>query len=389
MAKFYYTAVSNSAKKRLAGSVFAENEKEARAILNKIGMAILSIAGEKLIEWDDTKAFEFEVVSKLNEKFKGEMLAENEGEIFDRLAEEFEFKSINYIYSSNASEGEKMRAREKSVKEIIVKKQKKEAAEEEAEKRTLTGGLKALAKMGKEEEFDQHAENLKKFSSENEEDLTKKTAADVADPDKPEAQQIKKVNLVEKAGDSVEEKDEVGSTTEGKLQKLKNKFTDFFPEFSEKAGKFYFLFTEIVVPQKDMTRMDGLVNMRKFLFPQKSKKELSQIQQKESEVTMRRKAATERFWISLEEIVDVLAAVFLAYFAFGMLALYIDVPRVSDLAEQTLRGNFIIPFLAGTFIFLRFLILLREKFTSWSLIRTLILFLVGGVMIIFAGMNLL
>jgi hypothetical protein len=411
MVKFYYVSVSNSAKKRLAGSISAEAEKEAREKLNKVGMAILSISSEKISEWDEQHAFEFSVTQKNDEELSGEILAEGEIEVFDRLAEEFEFKRINYIYKTTASEEEKMKAREKSVKDIIERKEQEDAQKEDMEKRTFSGGLKSLVKLTEKEKQDEEArrlENLKKFSSEGEEDLAKKTAADVADSEKPDAQDIKKVNLSEDTREATESEKKTKTAVNNSLKKedkkdaevpktsfskkfedLKTKLKDSCSAFTKKAGRFYFLLTEIVVPPKGSTRKDGLKEMKTFLFPPILPKDHAQVEKEKGKIIMKRKAIVERFWISLEETVDVLAAVFLAYFAIGMLALHIEIPRVSELAAQTLNGNFMIPFLAGSFIFLRLLILLREKFTSWSPMRTSILFLTGGVMIVFAGMNLL
>lgn len=382
----------------------AENEKMAREKLNKVGMAILSITTEKPAAWEDIRAFEFLVIQKNDEEFSGEILAENEDEVFDRLAGEFNFKRINYICRSDASEEEKMQARESGVKKIIHKQQKEKEEKEEMEKRTLSGGLKTLVKIGSKESDEDgeerlRLENLKKFSDEGEEDLTKKTAVDVADPAKPHTEEIKKgdfslkkedesspqTEILEGRGSRAEEKK---SKFQEKIKAFKEKFKNFFPELTDKSRKFYFLLTEIVVPPKGKTRQDGWNETKLFLFPPK-KIDLISIANKKNSAVMQRKAIFERFWIAFEEIVDVLAAVFLVYFAIGTLALYVYIPRVTDLAEQTLKGNAMIPFLVGVFIFVRLLILLREKFTSWSPLRTSLLFFSGGLVIVFAGMNLL
>ncbi|MFH1546540.1 MAG: hypothetical protein ABIE14_04135, partial [Patescibacteria group bacterium] len=322
--------------------------------------------------------------------------------VFDRLEAEFEFKKINYICSSTASEEEKMKARESSVREIISKKQKEEEEKADEEMRTFSGSLKALAKMKiteKENDDDStennSTKNLKKFSNEGEEDLTKKTEADFAQSQKSE-EGIEKVNLGadEENEDGQEEvrNEKIGGNVKngklishGKVQIWKEKFIRLFSNFSRRAAEFYYYFTEIVAPPKGKTRDDGWRKMKKFLFPLKDSTEIAKMK---NEATMKRKAFFERLWISLEEVVDVLAAVFLAYFILGMLSLYIEIPRISKLAENTLRGNFTIPFFAGAFIFFRLLLLIREKFTSWSFLRTLLLFIAGGAVIGFAGVNL-
>lgn len=396
MTKFYFVAVSNSAKKKIAGAVLGETEKDARERLNKIGMAILSMSSEQPADWKN--AFEFTVVDKADREITGELLSENIEEVFERLANEFDLRKINYICRSDASDEEKLRARENSVREIIAKKKKEEEQKTELEKRTFAGSLKSLVKMGEEKKPTKWEENLEKFSNVGEEDLTKKTAADVADPAKPDAEKIKKVNLStdHKNDESSSQKD--NSKTESseslekelswsdQLEKIKNKFAHFFPVFSEKFGKFYFYTTEIVVPPSGKTRADGWREMRKFLFPPKDPVEVAKA---ESKSVLKRKAIFEKFWTAFEEIVDLLAAVFMAYLALGILALYVEIPRISELAEATLRGDLTIHFLAGTFIFLRILILIREKFTSWSFIRTSFLFLMGGLVVAFTGINLL
>lgn len=397
--KFYYTAISTSAKKKLVGSISAKSEKETREKLNKAGMAILSITTEKPDNWDAENIFEFEVLDKRNEKFLGEIAAENEGTIFDRLNEEFEFKKINYICNSTASEEEKMKARESSVREIILEKQKEKEEKANEEMRTFSGSLKALAKMKiteKEEDDESSAENSEKFSNEGEEDFTKKTEADFPQIQKNE-KGIEKIDSDVDGGNENSKKSESRQKRVGENMKnnklnfadririWEDKFIRFFPNFSKKAAKFYYYFTEIVVPLKGKARADGWKEMKKFLFSPKDPAEITRVKK---EAVMKRKAFFERLWISFEEIIDVLAAVFLAYFVLGMFALYTEIPRINELAESTLRGNLTIPFLAGTFIFFRLLLLIREKFTSWSFTRTLLLFLAGGVTIGFVGLNL-
>jgi hypothetical protein len=64
-------------------------------------------------------------------------------------------------------------------------------------------------------------------------------------------------------------------------------------------------------------------------------------------------------------------------------------PRITELAEQTLRDNILIPFLTGAFIFVRTLMYLRDKFTRARPLRTLLLFALGGAIIFVTGVNLL
>ena len=166
------------------------------------------------------------------------------------------------------------------------------------------------------------------------------------------------------------------------MQKIKLKFSNFFPNFSKKFGEFYFYLTEIIVPPVNKTRLDGWHSMQKFFSPDLTI-------EAENRRELQRKLIFERFWIALEEVIDLLAAVFIAYLLLGLTALHVDIPRISELAKVTLANNFTIHFFAGVFIFLRILILLRDKFTSWSFARTSLLFFTGSLLIILAGINLL
>ena len=71
---------------------------------------------------------------------------------------------------------EKMRARENSVREIILKKQKEEEKKADEEMRTFSGSLKALAKMKiteiKKKGKDLIGRNSEKLSNKDESDLT-------------------------------------------------------------------------------------------------------------------------------------------------------------------------------------------------------------------------
>ena len=104
---------------------------------------------------------------------------------------------------------------------------------------------------------------------------------------------------------------------------------------------------------------------------------------------MHRKAVLQRFWIVAENVSDVLAAIFLSYLAVGFMALRFEMGVLTELAEKTLPGNLLIPFLAFVFIFFRILIFIRDKWTSWSAWRTSLLFVVGSVAVVFVGINFL
>ena len=178
--KFYYSAISTSAKKKLMGSISAESEKEARKKLNKMGMAILSIGAEKPDDWGKTserrKVFEFAAINKIGTEICGEIFTENSDDVFDLLTEELKFKKINYICNSAASEEEKIKARESSVREIMSRKQKEEERKADEEMRTFSGSLKALVKMQitkkeEDEKEDLSEKNPTKFSNNNKENI--------------------------------------------------------------------------------------------------------------------------------------------------------------------------------------------------------------------------
>ncbi len=394
MAKFYFTAVSNSAKKKLVGSFEAETEKDARDRINKLGMAILSLGNEP--PTDCLKPFVFSVTETNGREFVGELFEESAQVVFSRLEDEFTFQKINYIFAADIPEEEKIYACQNSIPELIEQKRKEEERKSDLEKRTITGSFKSLVTLnfGDKKKPASEIGNAAKYSNEGEEDLTKKTEADFPDQSQIPAVPNPIGAEVPPSGDEIyallkgdddivlAEDIDVGE----QLKKLQHVFGRFFPAFSKKFGRFYFYITEIVVPSKDKTRMDGWREMLQFLFPPKQSDEKLRLERIKA---LKRQARFNRFWIAFAEIVDLLAAVFLGYLVLGITSFYVEIPRISELAELTLRNNFTIHFLVGAFIFLRILILLRERFTSWSFWRTALLFSVGGFVIVFVGLNLL
>jgi hypothetical protein len=412
MTKFYYVAVSNSAHKKIIGSLSSENEKAAREALNKAGMSILSITLEKPSEWDEGKVFEFEILDKTSKKFSGEIISNNEDEIFDKFVDEFNFNKINYIYSSSISEEDKIKAREKGISEIVQRRQKNDEEKKDKEMRTFSGGLKTLVKMTNkelEQKEKERDEKLLKLARPTEGETDENNAEYVEDNEANEKDNLTKeaeVNPKENLGEdnkyeqqkeleqkNIEENEIADELKEKEVSEqiryIKDKFVKFFPIFSQQIAKFYFFLTEIIVPQKGKTRKDGWLEMKNFLFTKKKELDTDEKRIKHQKLVAKRKAIAERFWISLEEVIDVLAAVFLAYLIIGIFSLYVEIPRMSELSEVTLKGSLKIHFLTGSFIFVRFLILIREKFTSWSVLRTSILFIAGSIVIAFAGINLL
>ncbi|MFH0834693.1 MAG: hypothetical protein V2A63_04910 [Patescibacteria group bacterium] len=393
MTKFYFTAVSNSAKKKFSGSITTEDDKSARESLNKIGLAILSMSKEQPADWENV--FEFSVVDKYNQEVGGEIIADDTEEVFDRLADELEIRKIVYICPSNSSEEEKLRAREDSVRNILEEKKKEEEQKTELEKRTLTGSLKSLVKLGDDKKPTKLDENIKKFSSEYTGDHAEKMATDFADQAQSDAAGVNKTNSAD--GSDSEAGPHKAKTTgsdeepdwKTQLANIKDRLTHFFPDIVEKFSKFYFYATEIIMPPQGKTRKDGFREMWEFIFPPKAKVEIKAQIISEDKKALRRKAVLARFWIAFEEIIDLLAAVFIAYLGLGILSLYIEIPRVTALAEMTLHNNLTIHYFAGAFVFIRILLFLREKFTSWSFVRTSLLFVFGGLILLFAGINLL
>jgi hypothetical protein len=174
-------------------------------------------------------------------------------------------------------------------------------------------------------------------------------------------------------------------------------------------GKFYFRLTELVIPREGKTRAEAwkdimqlfvdrdekLVESTIPVSPQQQPSTQSQSQSESSSHSfslfdpMDRKALFQRSWMIGENLAGILAFIYFGYFIFGSFALRYQWGIFTELATNTLQGSTVIPFFAFTFIFICLLIWLREKFTSWSPIRTALLFTSGSLFLIFLALNLL
>lgn len=399
MTAFYYVAVSNSAKRKVVGKVEAASEKEAREELNKMGLAILTLSSEQLTDWSAADAFEFASMDATGKKIEGEIDAKSAEQAYDRLATELGLDP-KYICKASASEEEKAKARETSVKEILAKKAQAQKIKKDAEMRTISGGLKSLVRLAEGEHKDMAAEkNSQKFSNGGDGDLDKKTEADFMKPEQKESQDKPKVEADPKAKikegsagsshqtpvEASEEEQDAGS----RFQNFRRELSTFFPGFRKKLGELYFHLTEIIVPPEGKTRKDALGKIWNLIFPPKPVKVMTTPSKEGFFSPMHRKAVLQRFWIVAENVSDVLAAIFLSYLAVGFIALRFEMGVLTELAEKTLPGNLLIPFLAFVFIFFRVLIFIRDKWTSWSAWRTSLLFAAGSVAVVFVGINFL
>lgn len=145
MTTFYYLAVSNSGNKRMAGEIAAANELAARAELNKLGLAVLSIATTPFPEMSskNTIQFEFEGVDRYQKPVAGTIDARNTFAAFERLKREFGF-TVRYICRVDASENEKSAARASSAAQLASEETRRAADEAKRNKPVLKLTLKEL-----------------------------------------------------------------------------------------------------------------------------------------------------------------------------------------------------------------------------------------------------
>ena len=427
MTTFYYVAVSTSARRKMAGKIESASEKDARMELNKMGLAILTLATEKPADFKETKVstdtttFEFVAKDKFAKEVNGTIDAADREAAYDRLISEFHFE-VSAIYPSTASAEEKAKAVQEGIQPILDLKAKRKAEEDNTKKRTLRGGLESLVRLagGKHEEDKESCDiEIEKAAAK-----VKQTKANVTE--KKEENSFKESdsdneNLVVKDQSSLFDQ----KSLEDKILQSKQFF-----------NKFYFRLTELVIPREGKTRAEawkeilqlftdvGEKNSTGLAIPSVSQEQpisqsVSQPQasaqpQIKPEVSsqpeaqtqalpksqpakhkfslfnpMDRKALLQRGWMIGENLTGILAFIYFVYFIFGNFALRYQWGIFTDLATNTIQGNTVIPFFAFAFIFIRLLMWLREKFTSWSPIRTALLFLSGAILLIFMGLNLM
>jgi len=360
MKTFYYIAVSTSANREMSGQIESETEKDARKELNKMGLSILTISLEKPPNWRKNASlelFEFEAMDNTAKSINGTVEAACEIEAYNRLVDEFKFEP-KYICKVDATESEKEVAHQNGVENILQKKKEKIIQEEDAKNRTLTGSIKALFKMG-----------------------FKKTNKTMENEDNKEV--VQSEGSEEKGTQDISEK-EPGNVTSEDMPKIKG----LLYNFKNSLKKIYYYFTELIVPHSGKNRWDALKEIKNLLLMR-----IDAEGHKKERVhyfdAMHRKVMLEKFWLLAEGLITALAIVYLAYFVIGTIALHYNLSGISKLAEKTLLGNTVIPFFAGACFFLRILMWLRERYTSWSALRTFSLFTIGGMVLFIIGVNFL
>lgn len=360
MTTFYFTAISSKSQKRRSfGEIQAVNEKKARRKLNSLGLSILTIGLEKPTNWQEyttLKFFEFEAENKAGKEFRGTIDASDLIECYDQLIG-FGLK-VKYVCAVTATPAAKEEARKNGVSLILKTKSERTAKAAEVKLRTIKGGLGALVQM-----------------AEGTYGKTQKTEL----AEKQKSTQLESTDNGKTTTNTDTSSKQTAALTDTATKKFESKSVRLRHFFEQ----FYFHLTEIVIPLAGKTRQDAWQGLKKLLFSHKEKALNSK-----QWVSLKWRGVLERFWLVAEEIVGTLAFVYFAYFALGSLALRFDWGKLSRLAEITLVDNTTISFLAFSSIFLWFLIWLRERLTSWSAPRTLLLFTCGGIFLFLAGINL-
>lgn len=345
--KFYYVVVTNVAQKKITGTLKADSAKTVHAQLNKMGLAVLTLSQQKPANWDSDPyylEFEFEAQDKSNSFLQGTIKAPNPIVALDQLTEDLQLK-VRAIYLVNAKEEQKQIARKNSIAEIRQIKENCEKAQAEREKRTLSGGLSALVKMA----------SCNSAKSELEKEKSTFSPPPVTSP-----------KLA--------------------FPKSKGSIQPFSLEnyFKNKFDKFYFLLTEIIVPSSNKTRQQACNELSDLFFKPKELKKEEQKQENSTWDSLR-----IQFWLGMEQLTFFLALIFGLYFLAAQIALATAPNFFSGLALKTVGENALVLFLFLTAGSLRILLFMREKFTSWSSFRTLLLFIFGALGILILGLNLL
>ena len=85
----------------------------------------------------------------------------------------------------------------------------------------------------------------------------------------------------------------------------------------------------------------------------------------------------------------ILAVVFVSYFAVATLALRYEWGSFSQLAHETLVDSTRLPFLALSFLLFYLLTLVAENFHNRVALRTSLLYMFGGLVVLISGINFL
>lgn len=337
MTTFYYVAVSTSAKRKMSGKIESASEKDARMELNKMGLAILNLATEKPADFEDTATakeitFEFIAKDKSDKETNGTINAISPEAAYDKLIAEFHFE-VKAVYPASASAEEKAKAVKDGIKSILAAK----------------------------------AQN--------------------------QAENLKISNATEAKSDISYEGSSEGSNTNSALE-TKPAFFDSkvlqakFSQLITLLKKFYSRLAELFVSNYGDDEGENSPALS-----QNSSGSVATVSNDSGKLffldPMKRKAFFQRSWMILEDVTGILAFIYFCYFIFGSLALRYEWGAFTELAINTLQDSTVIPFFAFTFIFVYLLIWLREKFTSWSPMRTTLLFTSGSLFLFLLALNLL
>lgn len=345
--QLYYTAIT-STQKKITGTLFAENQKVAHDKLNDLGLAILTLGITKPEHWLDcpnSVEFEFETKNNAGEVISGTIQAADQIAAFDKLTDDLKLK-VQAIYPTNLNAEQKSNVRATSVPEILQAKKEKAALLREREKRSLAGGFSALVKIARGDA------------------LATNNSAQAAESLEP--------GVTDLANSQTEDLNQRSAETN---------------EFKNKFDEFYFLLTEVIIPSSGKTRTESWQKMQAF-FLQKSSLLPKKICFKSFKISFWDSFCTQ-FWLELTQLTFIFALVFGLYYLVAILALQFSPNFLTEIATKTTQESSLILFLFLTFVILKVLLIIREKVTGWSMLRTFLLFLLGGFGILVLGLNLL
>lgn len=391
MATFYYLAVANADNRKMTGQIDAQTIESARQELNKIGLSVLTISAEKPADYaknnakpDDSgniKAFEFEATDRNGKDVGGTIDALDLENAYNRLTDEFNFQ-VACVYSANATEEEKAKAKKEGVSLILKMKVDREVAEAEDRKKTFKGSLQNLVRKAEnkiESKFEEsdHGTHQEKISSENE-----KSA-----PIQSDNLSVKSVKVVSKSG----------------LEKITGQIEKFFAKLAKKDSAS----AEPISGQQSVSRSShirGLLN--NFASPPagKTRSEVWQelkktfadgknnpLQETGANKTIKPKfySLLRKIWQWIGSLASTLAAIYLGYFILATLALQYDWGTFSELAQATVADTTLVPFLALTFLIISLLVLARDRISQHRLVLTPLILAFGGLLIFVTGVNFL
>jgi hypothetical protein len=456
MSTFYYIAVSNLSNQRTAGKIDADEEKAARKELNKMGLAVLSISTEPFVESAEQTAadtasdalltaFEFEALDQNKQSMDGTIEAGSLETAFDRLTEEFHFE-VSYLCAVDADEATKTKAHADGIAPILAARAARQAAEEEAHRKTFMGSIEHLMKKKEgaeidiKEEVKSEQESSLKTNQKPKKEITqseqkseqptefKKLKFKLAEKVVSKNESVAKTPIAVKPRMAVAAKTATQTKSEQQLAnrppvlqavklreefKLKKTGWNLYlklpqVDLSDFLAKLKNLFVRqpksvntptepgiqaetrsSVTNQLTQTKFGVLFEAAQLWFFRRWQK-LSTANQLDGVMReIHRPAALARAWIWLADFLNVLAGTYLAYFLLMILALRYEWGTLSELAHATLIGTTLIPFLTFVLIFLRLLVAWRESLSQPTIPKTAAIFFAGALVLLFGGVNLL